>query len=62
MLFKDVATLVGIAQDQVVHGQCVFEIFGTKMQVSANPLGWLDTLALMNVDLIHNPGHQCKMC
>jgi hypothetical protein len=26
-LLEDVATLVGVAQDQGVHGQCVFEVF-----------------------------------
>jgi hypothetical protein len=25
-LLEDVATLVGVAQDQGVHGQCVFEV------------------------------------
>jgi hypothetical protein len=26
-LLRDVATLVGVVQDQAVHGQCVLEVF-----------------------------------
>jgi hypothetical protein len=55
----DVATLVGVAQDQGVHEQCVLKVFWdrTHVQGSAEPLRWLNTLALMKVDLIHKVGH-----
>jgi hypothetical protein len=33
------------------------EYFGTHAQISAKPLRWYNTLALMKVDLIYKAGH-----
>ena len=47
-LLGDVATLVGVAQDQDVYKENVsLKNFGTQVQVSAKPLRWHNTLALM---------------
>jgi hypothetical protein len=57
-LLGDVVTLVGVAQVQGVYKENVsLKYFGTQVQVSAKPLRWHDTLALMKVDLIHKAGH-----
>ena len=56
-LLGDVATLVGVSQDQGVHEQVSLTYFGIHAQVSAKPLRWHKILALMKVDLIHNVGH-----
>ena len=56
-LSRDVATLIGFAQDQGVHEQCflkaIWETFASERQaiVMAN------TLALIKVDLIQKVGH-----
>jgi hypothetical protein len=57
ILLGDVATLVGVAQDQGVNYNVSLKYFGTYAQVSAEPLRWHNKLALMNVDLIHKVDH-----
>ena len=57
ILFGDVTTLVGVAQDQGVNVQWSLKYFGTYAQVSAKPLRWHNILALMKVDLIHKADH-----
>jgi hypothetical protein len=57
-LLENVATPVGVAQVQGVYKENVsLKYFGTQMQVSAKPLRWHDTLALIKVDLIHKASH-----
>ena len=60
--FGDVATLVGVAQDQDVYNENVSLYFGTQVQVSAKPLRWPNTLAHMKVDLIHKVAHDNMVC
>ena len=57
ILLGDVATLVGVVQDQGVLKQYVLKVVWTYAQVSAKPLWWHNTLALMKVNLIHKVDH-----
>jgi hypothetical protein len=56
-LLGDVATLVGVAQNQGVSDNVSLKIFGTHAQINAKPLRLHNTLALMKVDFIHKAGH-----
>jgi hypothetical protein len=62
-LLGDVATLVGVAQDQDVYKENVsLKNFGTQVQVNAKPLWWHNTLAHMKVDLIQKAANDNMVC
>ena len=47
---------LGLHKTKVYTDNVFLKYFETQAQVSAKQLRWHDTLALMNVDLIHKPG------
>ena len=47
---------LGLHKTKVYTDNVSLKYFETQAQVSAKQLRWHDTLALMNVDLIHKPG------
>jgi hypothetical protein len=48
---------LGLHKTKVYTDNVSLKYFGTHAQISAKPLRWLNILALMKVDLIHNVGH-----
>jgi hypothetical protein len=56
MLPRNMATLLGDAQDQGLHIQHLLEILQHQPRASTKQLRWDDTLVLLNVELIHKWG------
>ena len=47
---------LGLHNTKVYMDNVSLKYFETQTQVSAKPLRWHDTLALMKIDVIHKPG------
>jgi hypothetical protein len=52
---------LGLHKTKVYTNDVSSKHFGTHAQVNAKPLRWHNTLAIMEVDLIHKAGHRNRV-
>ena len=56
------ATLVGVAQDQGVHGQCVLEVFWDTWASKRQAIAVAQYIGAYEVDLIHKVSNDNMVC